>query len=83
MTQDFPYPIIIYPAEEGGYVAEIPALKGCLAQGETTAECLRELKTVQSLWLESAKRNNRKIPSADDVLADLRSLFCNLQTSRV
>ena len=83
MTQDFPYPIIIYPAEEGGYVAEIPALKGCLAQGETTAECLRELKTVQSLWLESAKRNNRKIPSADDVLADLRNLFCNLQTSRV
>jgi len=83
MTQDFPYPIIIYPAEEGGYVAEIPALKGCLAQGETTAECLRELKTVQSLWLESAKHNNRKIPSADDVLDDLRSLFCNLQTSRV
>ena len=83
MTQDFPYPIIIYPAEEGGYVAEIPALKGCLAQGETTAECLRELKTVQSLWLESAKRNNRKIPSTDDVLADLRNLFCNLQTSRV
>jgi hypothetical protein len=29
------YPIVIYPYDEGGYVAEIPALKGCLAQGET------------------------------------------------
>jgi predicted RNase H-like HicB family nuclease len=29
------YPIIIYPCEEGGFVAEIPALSGCLAQGKT------------------------------------------------
>lgn len=28
------YPIVIYPCDEGGYVAEVPALKGCLAQGE-------------------------------------------------
>ena len=34
------YPIVIYPCEEGGYVAEIPALKGCLAQGETLEEVL-------------------------------------------
>jgi hypothetical protein len=47
MTQKSRYPIIIYPAEEGGYVAEIPALKGCLAQGETQAECLKELKKVR------------------------------------
>ncbi len=60
MTEESLYPIIIYPAEEGGYVAEVPALKGCLAQGETQAECLKELKKVQTLWLESAKRNNEK-----------------------
>lgn len=36
------YPVVIYPAEKGGYVAEVPALKACLAQGETPAECLRE-----------------------------------------
>ena len=55
MLDELKYPIIIYPAEEGGYVAEVPALKGCLAQGETLEECLQELKTVQDLWLESAK----------------------------
>jgi antitoxin HicB len=74
MTQESRYPIIIYPAEEGGYVAEIPALKGCLAQGETQVECLKELKKVQTLWLESAKRNNEKIPSAAEVVAKLRKL---------
>jgi predicted RNase H-like HicB family nuclease len=74
MTNEFLYPIIIYPAEEGGYVAEIPALKGCLAQGETLIECLTELKTVQALWLESAKRNNRTIPTADEVIDKLRQL---------
>ena len=66
------YPIIIYPSEEGGYVAEVPALKGCLAQGETQAACLKELKKVQALWLESAKRNNQEIPTADEVIAKLR-----------
>ena len=50
------YPIVIYPCEEGGYVAEIPALKGCLAQGETLDEVLNELKIVTDIWLETAKK---------------------------
>lgn len=74
MTEELRYPIIIYPAEEGGYVAEVPALKGCLAQGETQAECLKEIKKVQALWIESAKRNNERIPTADEVIAKLRKL---------
>jgi antitoxin HicB len=50
------YPIVTYPCEEGGYVAEVPALKGCLAQGETLQEALAELKLVTDLWLETAKK---------------------------
>ena len=74
MTSEPRYPIVIYPAEEGGYVAEIPILKGCLAQGETPDECLKELAKVQTLWLESAKRNRQKIPSAEEALAKLRKM---------
>lgn len=74
MKRDLGYPIVLYPAEEGGYVAEVPALKGCLAQGETPSECLKELTKVQALWLESAKRNNEKIPSAAQVIAKLRRM---------
>ncbi len=56
------YPFVTYPSPEGGYVAEIPALKGCLAQGETLDETLRELEIVEDLWLESAKRNRVRLP---------------------
>jgi antitoxin HicB len=68
------YPIVIYPAEEGGYVAEVPALKGCLAQGDTMIECLEELQQVQILWLESARRNKEKVPSAAQVAEKLRKM---------
>jgi antitoxin HicB len=74
MAEELKYPIIIYPADEGGYVAEVPALKGCLAQGETQAECLQELNTVQSLWIESARRNRQRIPTPSEALAQLRKL---------
>jgi antitoxin HicB len=56
------YPIVIYPYEEGSYVAEIPALKGCLAQGETLDEVLCELKIVADLWLETAEKYGQKLP---------------------
>ncbi len=74
MSADLKYPIVIYPAAEGGYVAEVPALKGCLAQGDTLLECLEELKVVQTLWLESAKRHKGKVPNAAQVAAKLRKM---------
>ena len=74
MAEDLRYPVIIYPAEEGGYVAEVPALKGCLAQGETQSECLKELKKVQALWLESARRNRQKIPTPFEANEQLRKI---------
>ena len=74
MTSEPRYPIVIYPVEEGGYVAEVPALKGCLAQAETPDKCLKELKKVPALWLETAKRNNQELPSEEEVIAKLRKL---------
>jgi predicted RNase H-like HicB family nuclease len=74
MKNGLKYPMVIYPAEEGGCVAEVPALKGCLAQGDTLVECLEELQEVQTLWLESAKRHKEKVPSAAQVAAKLRKM---------
>jgi antitoxin HicB len=48
------YPALIYPDPDGGFVAEIPELKGCIAQGETVEECLQELESVLDLWLLSS-----------------------------
>ena len=57
------YPFVTYPAAEGGYVAEIPSLKGCIAQGETLDETLSELEIVEDLWLETAKKSGIKYPT--------------------
>ncbi len=68
------YPMIIYPCEEGGFVAEIPALKGCLAQGETLEETLQELMIVRELWLETAKKSGQKLPDIEEAIAKVKTL---------
>jgi antitoxin HicB len=68
------YPIVIYPCEEGGYVAEIPALKGCLAQGEALDEVLDELKVVTELWLETAQKYGQQLPDIADSIERMKAL---------
>ena len=74
MTASLNYPIVIYPCEQGGYVAEVPALKGCLAQGETLAETLDELETVKKLWLETAEKLGRSLPDINWAIEKVKSL---------
>ena len=68
------YPIVIYPSDEGGFVAEVPALKGCLAQGETLAETLEELAIVKQLWLETAQKNGKTLPNVTQAIERVKAL---------
>lgn len=68
------YPMIVYPCEEGGFVAEIPALRGCLAQGETLEETLKELMVVKNLWLETAQEYHQPLPNLDTEIAKVKAL---------
>ena len=68
------YPIVIYPCEEGGYIAEIPALKGCLAQGETLEEVLNELKIVSDIWLETAEKYGQQLPDVAGSIEKIKLL---------
>ena len=36
--------IVVHPADEGGYWAEVPALPGCATQGETMDELMTNLR---------------------------------------
>lgn len=67
------YPIVIYPCAEGGFVAEIPSLPGCLVQGESFEECMTELETVAELWLETARRENRTVPTPETAIEQIRA----------
>jgi predicted RNase H-like HicB family nuclease len=68
------YPMIIYPCKEGGFVAEIPALKGCLAQGETLQETLEELLIVQQLWIETAQKKGLSLPDIEQAMDKVKAL---------
>ena len=46
--------VLIHPAEEGGYWAEVPALLGCVSEGETLDETLANIREAAEGWLEVA-----------------------------
>ncbi len=57
------YPITLYPdSEEGGYVAEIKDLPGCLTQGDTLEEVVANINEARELWIETVYEAGREIP---------------------
>ena len=46
---------IVHPAEEGGFWAEVPALPGCLTQGETQEEIRENLLEAIEVWFEAGE----------------------------
>ena len=57
------YEVIIYWSDEDdAYVAEIPELPGCMADGSTYQEALAHAEVVIDEWIETAKELGRSIP---------------------
>ncbi len=46
--------ILVHPAEEGGYWAEIPALPGCVSEGETLSDTLDHIREAAEGWMAVA-----------------------------
>ena len=62
-------PVVVHPAEEGGFWAEIPALPGCVSEGETLSETLANIREAAEGWLEVA--SERAAVGADVQLAEI------------
>ena len=45
---------IIHPDEEGGFWAEVPALKGCYSEGDSYEETLANIREAAEGWLQVA-----------------------------
>lgn len=57
------YEIILYWSEEdGAYIAEVPELAGCMADGPTAREALCHVEQVALEWMETARELGRDIP---------------------
>jgi predicted RNase H-like HicB family nuclease len=59
----YKYEVIIYWSEEDkSFIAEVPELSGCVADGESYNDALKNVQTIISEWIETAKKLGRKIP---------------------
>lgn len=57
------YEILIYwSVDDEAYLAEVPELSGCMADGATRAEALQHAEEVIEQWIETARSLNRPIP---------------------
>ena len=57
------YEVIIYwSAEDNAFIAEVPELPSCMADGATYREALANVEQIAQEWLETARELGRKIP---------------------
>jgi predicted RNase H-like HicB family nuclease len=45
--------VIIRPGEDSGFIARVPALRGCWSQGKTRQEALANAREAIAAWLET------------------------------
>ncbi len=56
------YRVLIEQDEDGLYVAEVPALPGCISQGQTRGEALENVREAVAVYLESLGAHGDPIP---------------------
>lgn len=57
------YEIILYWSENDNvYIAEVPELSGCMADGPMAAEALRNVELIAQAWIETARELERPVP---------------------
>ena len=54
--------------EEGGCTVSIPSLPGCISEGDTFEEALKNIKEAASLYLEVMREKEEIIPKEDRVI---------------
>ncbi|MBA2246447.1 MAG: type II toxin-antitoxin system HicB family antitoxin [Gemmatimonadetes bacterium] len=63
MSSEFRYEVILYWSEEDqAFIAEVPELPGCAADGGTYAEAIANVEVVIREWIETARELGRPIP---------------------
>ena len=56
--------IIFWSDEDKSYIADVPELPGCMADGKTYQEAISNAEIIINEWLETAKELDREIPVA-------------------
>jgi len=56
------FTVILESQEEGGFTVTVPALPGCISEGETREEALNNIKEAIELYIEALKEDGKPIP---------------------
>ena len=59
--------VVVHPAEEGGYWAEVPAMPGCVSQGDSWEDTLANIREAAEGWLDVAADQTDADPKAQVV----------------
>ena len=61
------FKVVLETSDEGGYTAYVPALKGCISEGETREEALANVREAIELYLEPIEDDVASQPNAEVV----------------
>ena len=57
------YTVVLEREEDGGYVASVPALPGCVCQGDTRPEALNNIREAIELYVEDCRDAGDPVPT--------------------
>ena len=59
--------IVLEPSEEGGYTAIVPSLPGCISEGDSKEEALRNIKEAIELYLDPVD-DDQIVPANSEII---------------
>lgn len=68
MAKVLSYKVILEPAEEGGYTVYVPSLPGCVSEGDTYEEALKNIREAIEGWIEVSQEFGDTIPPSDVIV---------------
>ncbi len=57
--------VVIYPGEDGCFVAEVPSLPGCISQGESKEAALANIKEAIEIYIAALREDNLAVPEGN------------------
>lgn len=54
--------IMSWSEEDQAYIVSVPELPGCMADGKTPEDAVKQAQVVIDLWIETAKKDGEEIP---------------------
>ena len=59
--------IMLEPSDEGGYTVFVPALPGCISEGDTKEDALKNIREAIELYLEPVEDDKSFSPDTEEI----------------